>query len=183
MKKLTITIIALATLAGATMAVHAHGRDGKRGDYLIKRLDKQLDLSEAQENEVRMLIKNTQRQKGKSDRHKVDVLNWGELFGANELSAEQVMVALEEGHEARRKERMRVIAEMVSGVHAILTPNQRQQVVESGGLRSLLGRGKHDDDDHHFFKKMGKKFGHWGDDDHDHHRDYDDDDHHDNYYK
>ena len=164
-KKILLGTAALTLLVGAT-AVHAHNRSDESpwkhssqtmAEKATDRLEKIIDLSDQQQTDLQEIFQQS-LDKWTADRETRHA-ELTTLLKRDEVSAVE-LAALINRHQ-NREEKIRQSAELITDIHAVLTPAQRAQLLDNPrmmtwlhgatGLRhSRLGIGKsHHDRDHH----------------------------------
>lgn len=157
----TAVVLTAVAISGAAVADKRGWRDGDRGgrgyddddrnrwgsmehraDRMVDWLDDELDLTTEQELSIEMLIDGHRQEM--EERMKAQLDSARQMIVGDELSVQQARTLIdlretmrEEAHEGR--------AQMVAGIHAILTPAQREGVadlLEDFGDHGMRGKGK-----------------------------------------
>ena len=140
------------------------GSDKKHGfdpedlaEHMVERLDDRVDLSDAQESELKALIEDAART---IDQQRQQVSDSASEAFAGDSFSEQDAQAMLDGMEGVRDMRRQIMVQTIVKLHGILTPEQRAEagkmLATHGGWFAGRGfhgghgrRGYHDDDDHH----------------------------------
>ena len=149
-KKTGVVVVAgLLALSGLAYAGSGHGhwddddaehyaKCAERAERMVDRLDRELDLSDAQEQQVAAIVDNFVREgRAMRDSHKQA---WTEAWLSDELSADDIAAMMDRG--ARRDVGKRLMSESVAALHAVLTPAQRETAANHKRFFSLMqGQG------------------------------------------
>jgi Spy/CpxP family protein refolding chaperone len=126
-----IVVVILVSLGVVSCGGPRRGGHANKTDYVVKKLSKELDLTEDQQTRVRDLADRTwadmesRKPDWQSKREEVKG-----LFLSEELTPEDVEQFVEQNtpdHEEMRS----LFAERLAEFHAILTPDQREELVET----------------------------------------------------
>lgn len=169
---LAVVTVAAAALGAATSFAHDVQRQPD-ADHIAKqmaeRLDDYLDLSGSQEEQIEGILEQSIKQRWQMRQDRQNKMR--DLWNQPTLSAAEIKAAMLErqGGPAQREAHMTLMAETLAKIHAVLTPEQREEIAENGmmgfmgGFRQYGGRhhgggwggGRHG-------KYGGRHHGGWG---------------------
>ena len=102
----------------------------RRSDYVVRRLDRELNLTQEQRVEVEALVAEvTAEMASRRESSEPQFDEAQALFRQDRLSAEEVEAFIE-AYEGDRQQTRRFMAQKVAEFHAILTPEQRDRLAQ-----------------------------------------------------
>ncbi len=150
MKKSLKTVTGLIAIVMAITSIsYIHADEGKgnkgenRAKVVVKRLDKIVNLSNAQEEEISAIVLENMPMLKKSKKKSKDGLH--AIFTADSITADEVLAMMKSHREeGKHEEKMQQMAKTIAAVHAVLTPKQRQAFVDNKrGFKAIFGKKHH----------------------------------------